>query len=58
METKSYNPKTSTVVDRYVVNTTGDRYFIHSYPDPEGTMSQQLTQTQKLSPTGVEQLTS
>ena len=53
METKSYNPKTVSTTDTYVVNTTGDRLFIPAYPI-DGTMAEQLSQTKKLSPTGVE----
>ena len=52
MSNKSYDPKNVTVVDKYVVNQSGDRWFIPV--NDEETMSQQLDQCEELSPTGEE----
>ena len=57
----AYNPKTAYAAGGslpansvvYITNTpASDRFFIPAYPDPTGTMSQQLAYCQKLSPSG------
>lgn len=60
---KNYDPSTiTTMTVSYMVETTGDRWFIPTtgYGDNSnsGTTAQQLTQCQALSPFGEEQVTS
>jgi hypothetical protein len=50
-----FNPKTSSVIPQYVVKTTGDRFFITAYPDPNLNAGA-LVSSKALSPKGVERV--
>ena len=51
-KTKDYDPSNVVVTDKYVVNQSGDRFFIPV--NTQDTMSQQLDLCERLSPFGVE----
>ena len=56
MAIKAYDPKRieteGSLEVNYLVNATGDRYFIPAYPDPNTTMADDLAECKKLSPYG------
>lgn len=51
----AFNPKVSSVVPQYSVQTTGDRFFITAYPTPNVNPGA-LASCQALSPKGVQRV--